>query len=223
MLCPGCGAELAKGEKTCKQCGYKITARRPTGLTPGRVKLLMIAMVIVLIGSAAYAVFAGFSGGEEERDFFDPAGRTWVPLDFEFAGIKFEVPGEGWHLALDASSRLVFRNDLDGELDLYFVSIYINPELHRVDNKPHIYDIIDQKTVRPEGLYSEATVTTVEIEQEGIAFCKQQLFFRRSFVAKNSQQQTFTYLVTLTYPKNAEGYKDIFQHILDTMSLYEYN
>lgn len=228
MFCPGCGAELPIRERTCPKCGHINVTQRSAGLTPNRVKMMMAALVMVLlIGAgvvgAGFAFFSTLPGGERGIRH-DPRG-VWAAMDFDFAGIKFDVPGDGWSLTYNASSRLIFRNDVDGvgELDIYFASIFVNPDIHRVDNRPHIFQVVSQENVELDGLYSDATVTTVEIEQDGIMFRKQQLYFRRTFIAKNSQPQTFTYLVTLTYPKGAEGYREIFQHILDSMRLYEYD
>ncbi len=225
MHCPGCGAEMAKGEKTCRHCGHTMTAKKTSFFTPGKVKLLMVLLVIALLAGAGATVFWGMDTDDDDGTF-DPRGRTWVPMDFKFAGIKFEIPGEGWAVTYDATSRMIFRNTVDdmGELDVYFASLFVlNPDIHRVDNKPHIYEIVSQETVQLDGLYAEATVTTVERMKDGILFRKQQLFFRRTFIAPNGQPQSFSYLVTLSYPQVAERYEDIFDHILETMELYEYN
>jgi hypothetical protein len=193
-------------------------------MTPGLVKVLLVLLVVVLVGGASFAVFAQMPKNQADEKF-NPRGREWVPMDVGFAGMKFEVPGQGWRLDYDALSRLIFKDDFGGTLDIYFVSIIaLNPDTHRIDNRPQVFHVLRQDPVTMSGWNESALLTVAQGREVGVLVNKHQIFFRRTFKAANGQPQTFTYLVTLTYPSEYEDqYAPKFQHILRSINLYEYN
>lgn len=225
MLCPGCGIEVSESAKSCTECGQSLSRRKEKtsgGLSPVFVKVLIVVMVIVLVGGAAYAVFA--QPRDNDNEGFDPRGRTWVNMNFEFAGIEMDVPGENWELIYHAGAKLIFRDQLNNTVDIYFANAFaINPDQYRIDNKEHVFNVLSQEHVIIPGLTEDAMYTIAQGVEEGRAVNKHQLFFRRNFTAANKQQQTYTYFITMTISSGQERqYAPTFEHIINSIRLYQF-
>lgn len=221
MLCPDCGNEMPETAKSCSYCGRSLAKRKPSGGGSMAVKILMVFLAVALLGGAAYAIASQLQGDTGEGPHYDPSVQ-WVPMDFSDYGLKMEVPGEGWSLYYDAQSQVVFKDDLRGTLDISFLgAMALNPDAHRVDNKPEIFKILSQETVFLDGL-GEALYTIVSCNEDGVLVNKHQLYFKRTFKLANKQPQTYTYVITLTSSSGLESqYAPLYRHMIDSIELYE--
>lgn len=221
MLCPDCGNEMPDKAKSCSYCGRSLATRKPSGGGSMAVKIIMVVLAVSLVAGAAYAFASQLQSDSGEGPHYDPSVQ-WVPMDFSDYGLKMEVPGVGWSLYYDAQSQVVFKDDLRGTLDISFLgALALNPDAHRVDNKPEIFKILSQETVFIKGL-GEAKYTVVSCREDGSLVNKHQLYFKRTFKPSSLQPQTYTYVITLTCSSGTESqYAPIFRHIIDSLEMYD--
>ena len=223
MLFIGNGPE-PDGSKEGNRFGLGAKLRNNRGgVTPGVVKIIIILLVVVLIGGTGFAVFSDMLGSDSGPDLgFNPEGRGWVPMDFEFAGMELDVPGEGWQIYYDARTQIVFKDNLNSSLDVYFLGASaLNPDMYRIDNKPQVFTILSQRILTLDGWDGDVLYTVVRGNEDGFIVNKHQLFFRRTFRSTRIEQ-TYTYLVTMTISSGRENqYAPLFQHIIDSIRLYE--
>lgn len=225
MFCPECGNEVADSAKSCTKCGRSLVRMKHNSSgASGIVKILIVIMVLVLVAGATYAFLSG-TRGDDGPGAFNPQGREWVPLNFKAHGIRLEVPGTGWNLHYDAESQVVLKDEIRGTIDINIVgAIALNPDSYRVDNKPDVYTILEQESIRLEGWGEEVLYTLVQGNEGGFIANKHQLYFRRTFLAPNGQDQTYTYLITFTCPSGLDSqYQPVFQHIIESIELYDYS
>lgn len=187
------------------------------------VKIILVLLVLVLLGGAVYA-FISQLPERTDASGFNPQGSTWVPLNFKSHGIQMDVPGSGWNLYYHAESQLVVKDDVRGTFEVIFVgAIALNPDSYRVDNKPEVFRVLHQESIRLQGWGEEVLYTVAQGNEDGYIANKHQLYFRRTFRAANGQSQTYTYLITLTCPSGLDAqYLPVFTHIRNSIQLYEY-
>lgn len=226
MFCPECGTEVADSAKSCTKCGRSLVRiKHNSSGASGIVKILIFIMVLLLVGGATYAFLSGSRGDDSASSVFNPKGREWVPLDFEAYGIKMEVPGEGWSLRYDAESQIITQDERRATIDINIVgTIALNPDRYRVDNKPEAYSTQKQETITLKGWSGDVLYTIVRGIEFGEVAIKHQLYFRRTFMAANGQEQTYTYLLTFTCPSGMDWhYERVFELIIESIELYDYS
>lgn len=230
MFCPECGTEVADIAKSCTKCGRSLVkVKGRSGGGTGVVKVLLIILIVVLVASTGYTVWSQFfpkdeSGKDESVQGYSPEGKEWVPMRFDPFGIAMDVPGTGWKLYENAWSQIIFKDTLRGVLDINILSaITLNPDGYRIDNKPQVYNILNQESVFVAG-FGEVAYTEAEGNEDGRLVNKHQLYFKRTLTTANNFTQTYTYLVTLTSSSGTSApYAPIFRHIIDSLELYDYN
>ncbi|MDD3073010.1 MAG: zinc ribbon domain-containing protein [Eubacteriales bacterium] len=221
MLCPDCGNEMPDTAKSCSYCGRSLRKVKRSGGEAMAVKILLVILAIALIGGAVFAMASQFKRETVTGPEYDPSAK-WVAMDFSDYGIKMEVPGTGWSLYYDAQSQVVFKDGVRGALDISFLgAMSLNPDAHRVDNKPQVFTVISQDSVFLEG-FGEAMYTVVSCKEDGVLVNKHQLYFKRTFKMANKQTQTFTYVITMTCSSGLDSqYAPLFRHMLESIELYE--
>lgn len=226
MFCPECGTEVADSAKSCTKCGRSLVKIKSSGGGSSRLVIaLLVVLIVILLASGGYFAFLAWSPGDKDPvQGYSPEGREWVPMKFDPYGISMEVPGTGWYLYYDAQSQVIFKDDLRGVLDINILSpIILNPDNYRIDNKPQVFTILSQESRFLEG-FGEATYTIARGNEDGYVVTKHQLYFKRTLKTPNDLTQTYTYLITLTCSSGVSAaYTPVFEHILDTIQLYEYN
>lgn len=221
MLCPDCGNEMPDTAKSCSYCGRSLRKAKRSGGGAMAVKILLVILAIALIGGAVFAMASQFKRETVIGPEYDPSAK-WVAMDFSDYGIKMEVPGTGWSLYYDAQSQVVFKDGIRGALDISFLgAMSLNPDAHRVDNKPQVFTVISQDSVFLEG-FGEAMYTVVSCKEDGVLVNKHQLYFKRTFKMANKQTQTFTYVITMTCSSGVDSqYAPLFRHMLESIEIYE--
>lgn len=221
MLCPDCGNEMPDTAKSCSYCGRSLAKGKPSGGGSMAIKIVMVVLAFALVAGATYAIASQFQGDTDDGLGYDPSVQ-WVPMDFSDYGLKMEVPGVGWSLYYDAQSQVVFKDALSATLDISFLgAMALNPDAHRVDNKPETFKVIDQETVYLDGL-GEALYTIVSCREDGVIVNKHQLYFKRTYTLVNKQPQTYTYVITMTSSSGVESqYAPLFRHMLESIELYD--
>ncbi|HBI55746.1 MAG TPA: hypothetical protein DEA85_05970 [Firmicutes bacterium] len=221
MLCPDCGNEMPDTAKSCSYCGRSLRKAKRSGGGAMAVKILLVILAIALIGGAVFAMASQFKRETVIGPEYDPSAK-WVAMDFSDYGIKMEVPGTGWSLYYDAQSQVVFKDGIRGALDISFLgAMSLNPDAHRVDNKPQVFTVISQDSVFLEG-FGEAMYTVVSCKEDGALVNKHQLYFKRTFKMANKQTQTFTYVITMTCSSGVDSqYAPLFRHMLESIEIYE--
>lgn len=224
MFCPECGTEVADSAKSCTKCGRSLVkVKKRSGGGTFLAKLLLVLLIIIVLGTGAYAAYNTLLK-DPEVEAFNPGDKTWVPMDFEAFGIKMDVPGQGWALDFNAESQVIFRDTTRGILDVRVLgAITLNPDSYRIDNKPEIFTITKQESLRLGGWGEEVLYTVAQGSEDGYLVSKHQIYFKRTFSALNKLPQTYTYLITMTCGSGVEAqYLPTFQHIIENIELYEY-
>lgn len=218
MRCPECGTVVAEEAKACPYCGRYLGEVTATKTRAWPVRIVLVIMVIALIAGAAYAALLHFqkeasSGSEHNHK------AQWAPMEFPDYGLTLEVPGAGWSVYYDAKSQVIFRGAVYGELDINFLGAKTaNPEAHKVTNAFSDYTLVEQSTIFIEGV-GETEYIIISVDEGTSSVKKHQLFFKHTSQGQGSPQ-TFTYVITLTYPLGQEGeYGSIFQHIIGSIKL----
>jgi hypothetical protein len=178
-------------------------------------------LAFALVAGAAYAIVSQLQDSTDDGPTYDPSAQ-WVPMDFSDYGLKMEVPGDLWSLYYDAQSQVVFKDGLNGVLDISFLgAMALNPDAHRVDNKPDIFKVFSQETVFLDGL-GEALYTIVSCKENSVLVHKHQLYFKRTYKLANKQPQTYTYVITMTSSSGLESqYAPLYRHMLESIELYD--
>lgn len=221
MRCPDCGTAAAETAKACPYCGrYLGTVTAPTKERSWLIKVALVFLGVVLIAGAAYAALMHFQKEPSGLPAHDYTAQ-WAPMDFADYGLKLEVPGAGWSVSYDAKSQIIFKDAANAELDFNFLGAKTaNPEAHKITNVYQNYVLVSLNNVTLKGVgETEHTVITLD-EAIGQVY-KHQLFFKHTHKDPEKGAQTFTYVITLTYPSRLEReYRPLFNQIIESIELY---
>lgn len=227
VLCPGCGKEIPRGHSICSECEPSTASntrkvKHHGGLAPWQVGIILGVLVFALVGGAVMVV-QGQQGTQPPVAAwprFNPGSQEWVEMKFQPIGFDIQVPGVGWTLNQESETLWTFQSQTGASLELYMVSFMVFNDLFRVDNKPVVYEVITDGLRNIPGLNNPARLTKVQSLGENQVF-REQLYFQRSFWARDGRMQTYVYLITFSYPANQAGtYQPMLEHIINSISLY---
>lgn len=221
MRCPDCGTAVAETAKACPYCGrYLGVITTPKNAKSWLVKVALVLLGVILITGAAYVTLMHLqkeTSGLPSHDYT----AQWTPMDFADYGLKLEVPGVGWSVFYDAKSQVIFKDAVNAELDFNFLGAKTaNPEAHRIINVYQDYVLESLNTISLQGV-GETQHTVISLNEAIGEVYKHQLFFKYTHKDEVKGNQTFTYVITLTYPARLErDYKALFNHIIESIQLY---